>query len=118
MQLLTSTELSAETDTGVIVTLAVRPVDAPKAGRMTHTLATIALTLTVAYLRLIVCEAVTRQSALLIAFTLFSQEPRLTHANAALESPLALGAQAAVRFVWLLAVTRAKRLQFHLQSVL
>lgn len=115
---LTSAELPTEANTGVIVTLAVRSVDASKVGRMTHTLAAVALPLTTAYLGLIACETVTQQSALLIAFALCSDEPRLTHAHTAMESPLAFGALAAVCFRRLPAVTRAKRLQFHLQGVL
>lgn len=118
MQSLTSAELPTEANTGVIVTLAVRSIDEAKTGCMTHTLPTVALPLTTAYLGLVVCEAVTQQSTFLIAFALCSQEPRLAHAHAALESPLALGALAAVCFRRPPAVTRAKRLQFHLQTVL
>lgn len=96
MKLLTSAELPTEENTGVIVTLAVGTIDAPKTGCMTHTLSTVALPLTTAYFRLIVCEAVAQQSALLIAFALRSQEARLTYAHAALENPLAFSALAAV----------------------
>lgn len=96
MSLLTSTEFPTETNTGVIVTLTVWAVDSAKARRMTHALSAVALPLTTAYLRVIISEAVTQQCALLITFTLSSQEPRLTHAHATVESPLALDALAAV----------------------
>jgi len=115
---LTSTELPTEANTGVIVTLAVWSIDAAKIGCMTHTLPTITATLTVAYLRVIGREAVTQQSALFIAFALSSQKPRMTHAHATLESSPTLSALATVSWKRLLAVTRAKRLQFHLQDVL
>lgn len=118
MWLLTSTQLPTETDTRVIVTFAVRSVDAAKAGCMTHTLSAVALPLTTAYLGLIVCKAVIQQSTFLIALALCSQEAWLTHAHATLESPLAFDAVAAVCLRRLPAVTGAKRLQFHLQSVL
>lgn len=118
MRLLTSTELPSEANTGVIVTLAVRSVNATEARCMTHTLPAVALPLTAAYFGRIVRSAVTRQSALLIAFALRSQEPRLTHAHATLESPLVLGALAAVCLRRLLAVAGAEGLQFHLQTVL
>lgn len=114
----TSAELPVGANTGVIVTLAVRSVDASEAGWVTRTLSAVALTLAAAYLRLIVGEAVAQQSAFLIALALRSQEARLAHTHAALESPLALDALAAVCFGSLPAVTRAKRLQFHLQTVL
>lgn len=103
--LLTSTEFPAEANTGVIVTLTVRSVDTAKAGWVTHTLTAITLPLTTAYVRLIVCNAVAQQCTLLITFTLRSQEPRLTHAHATMESPLAVDALAAVCHRRLMAVT-------------
>lgn len=85
---------------------------------MTHTLSAVTLALTTAYLCLIIGEAVTQQSAFLIAFTLSSQETRLTHTHATLESPLTLSAEAAVRLGGLFTVTGAQRLQFYVQTVL
>lgn len=98
MLLLTSAEFPSEANTGIIVALAVWPVDSSEAGCMTHTLAAVALPLTTAYLRLIAGEAVAQQKAFLIAFTLCAHETRLTHAHATVESPLALHALAAVGF--------------------
>lgn len=118
MKPLTSTELPAEADAGVVVTLAVRPIDAAEAGCVTHTLSAVALSLTTAYPRLVAREAVAQQGAVLVALALRSQEPRLAHAHATVESALARRALAAVGFGRLPAVARAKRFQFHLQTVL
>ena len=115
---LTSTEFSPEASTGVVVTLAVRSIDAAEAGCMTHTLAAVALPLTAACFGLIAGKAVAQHNPLLVALAPCSQEPRLAHAHAAMELSQALGALAAVCFRGLPAVARAKRLQFHLQTVL
>lgn len=102
---LTSTELPTEVNAGVIVTLAERSVDATKAGRVTPTLAAVALSLTAADLGLIACKTVTQQGAFLTAFALCSHEAWLARAYTAVESPLAFSALAAVCFRGLLAVT-------------
>lgn len=85
---------------------------------MTHTLSTVTLALAAAYLCIITSQAVTQQSALLIAFAVHSHEARLTHTYATLESPLALSAQAAVGLRGLPAVTGAQRVQLDVQTVL
>lgn len=70
----------------------------PKVGWMTHTLAAVALSLSAAYLRLIVGQTVAGQSAFLAAFALRTHEPRLAHTHPTVESPLAFHALAAVGF--------------------
>lgn len=118
MSQLTSAELPSETNTRVIVTLTVGTIDATKAGCLTHTLPTVTVPLTVAYLRVIGGEAVTQQNTLLIAFTLSSVKAWVTRTHATVENPLTLGALAAVGRGGLLAVAGAKRLHFHLQAAL
>ena len=116
---ITSAQLSSEANTGVIVALAVGPVDASEAGGVTHTLSAVALALAAAYLGLIAGLAVARQSTLLIALAARAHEARLTHAHAALESPLPRAALAAVSCLWgRAAVTRAERVQLDVQRVL
>ena len=102
---LTSTELPTEANAGVIVALAERSIDATKAGRVTPTLAAVALPLTAADLGLVACKTVTHQGAFLTAFALGSHEAWLAHAYAAVECPLAFSALAAVCFRGLQAVT-------------
>lgn len=85
---------------------------------MTHTLSAVALALAAAHLRLVAGEAVAQQGIFLVALTLGPHEPWLTYAHAALEIPLALSATVIAGLGTPPAVTRAQRLQLHLQRVL
>lgn len=114
----TSAEFPSEANTGVVVALAVLSVDASEGWCVTHTLSAVALALAAAHLRLVAGEAVAQQGIFLIALALGAHESRLTHAHAALEIPLTLRAQVIIGLGTLSAVTRAKRLQLHLQRVL
>lgn len=115
----TSAEFPSEADAGVVVTLAVLPVDASEGRCVAHALSAVALALAAAHLRLVAGQAVAQQGIFLVALALGAQEARLAHAHAALEVPLALGALLSAGLAALpAAVTGAQRLQLHLQRVL